>query len=337
MAQSPRPAAAAAIATAAALLTSAASYTAGGSCEAHTDTDTDTDTDTAVPTERALLAGVTSLAGQLFHSVGMQLSVPHYFAEYTVRGANLDTALLPLNNGPYLLRRFAEVQEAPANASQATQWAALRALLEWEQPGEGGFYDDLGQPGRQPHLVMPAGGWEADPDYYASPLTACAIARDLKWQDRLEKPPAALPVGPRGAEPVQWQTVALAFYNAPLIMRYEGLKPACAYSLLIVYANPNVYSAVGGGVANGVASGGLAGGLKVGSTPAPLVALSANGVVVHPPLEPPAQLQRTRFELPPAALANNSTRLELVFTMPAGVGGSGTGCHVSEVVVQCSC
>ena len=54
-----------------------------------------------------LHAQVHVLAGQLFMSIHMQLSVLQYYAEYTVRGANLDTLDLPLNNAPFLLGTMA--------------------------------------------------------------------------------------------------------------------------------------------------------------------------------------------------------------------------------------
>jgi hypothetical protein len=44
--------------------------------------------------EMALGVGVEILAGRLFESISMQLSVALYFAEYTVRGANLDSLRL---------------------------------------------------------------------------------------------------------------------------------------------------------------------------------------------------------------------------------------------------
>eukprot|EP00040_Diaphanoeca_grandis_P033721 m.206931 g.206931 ORF g.206931 m.206931 type:complete len:51 (-) comp32974_c0_seq8:768-920(-) len=43
----------------------------------------------------------------------MQLSVIKFFAEYTVRGANLDTLELPLNNAPYLLVQFDNIRAMP--------------------------------------------------------------------------------------------------------------------------------------------------------------------------------------------------------------------------------
>ena len=74
----------------------------------------------------------------------MQLSVARYKAIGVDRGASLDTLDVPLNNRLWLQRSFAD---AHGDA------AAIERILNWTDPGPGGFYDDLGDPGRQPHLV----------------------------------------------------------------------------------------------------------------------------------------------------------------------------------------
>lgn len=103
----------------------------------------------------------------------MQLSVPHYFAEYTVRGANLDTLWLPLTNAPYLLERLGAAASEPTEAAQR---AIVVSLTEWSDPGPGGFYDDLGNPEQSPHLVTPV-SWDEDPDvrFVRFTLTDCVI------------------------------------------------------------------------------------------------------------------------------------------------------------------
>eukprot|EP00040_Diaphanoeca_grandis_P033718 m.207120 g.207120 ORF g.207120 m.207120 type:complete len:149 (-) comp32974_c0_seq48:88-534(-) len=115
----------------------------------------------------------------------MQLSVIKFFAEYTVRGANLDTLELPLNNAPYLLVQFDNIRAMPTSQ----QWAALQQLAHWTDIGEGDFYDDLGDVDNQPHLVVPT-TWLEDPDSYINPLNARAIAKDVHWSKRFETPAA---------------------------------------------------------------------------------------------------------------------------------------------------
>ena len=277
------------------------------------------------PQEAALFAKVQVLAGMLFQGpAAMQLSVESLFAEYTVRGANMDTAALPLANAPYLLTRFAAIEKGggggggggggAAAAGEDARWAALSVLVDWGDAGAGGFYDDLGStaPGAAPHLVYPKALAE-DPDYYANPLSAAALVKDLKWQDRLQVPAVALDA----TVPVAWQTVALTFYGAPLTLVYTKLNATAAYVVTVVYVNPTVYAEEG----------------RLGSTPDPSVALYANGFLVHNYTSPPAVTARQAFPVPAAALAKTTT-LNLTWTMPADVGGSGTGCHVAEVLLQ---
>ena len=127
---------------------------------------------------------VHKIAALLFQSIKMQLSVSEYFAEYTVRGANLDTLDLPLNNAPYLLEQLAYASSLPASEEDA-KWAVVQNLSLWSDPGDGGFYDDLGGPAeRQPHLVVPL-NWTSDPDYYTNPLNGRAIAYDVHWVGQL--------------------------------------------------------------------------------------------------------------------------------------------------------
>ena len=44
------------------------------------------------------------------------------------------------------------------------QQQALSAIVHWTDPGPGGFYDDLGNPARQPHLVR-GPGYQKDPAF----------------------------------------------------------------------------------------------------------------------------------------------------------------------------
>jgi len=137
-------------------------------------------------------ARIFELAEALFQSIGMQLSVPRYKALGVDRGASLDTLDVPLNNRLWLERRFAEAHADPA---------AIDSILNWTNPGPGGFYDDLGDPQRQPHLARGGIGLEYRP----------------QW-------------------PKSWWTYAESLYDEPLQMRYTGLDPAAQYRIRVVYA-----------------------------------------------------------------------------------------------------
>lgn len=150
------------------------------------------------------------LAEALFQSIRMQLSVPRYQAISVGRGATLDTIDTPLNNWNWLKDRFAEIRKLATEAERLRQ---IDAIVNWTNPGPGGFYDDLGNPSAQPHLVA-GKAYASDPAYFESPL--CFL------EDR--------PIGRKS-----WWDQAIAFYDLPLKMRYTGLDRAASYKLRVVY------------------------------------------------------------------------------------------------------
>ena len=154
---------------------------------------------------------VYTLAEALFQSIRQQLSVSRYRAIAVGRGATLDSFELPLNNGGWLRARFTE---AAALDQEADRLTAIGRIVSWTDPGPGGFYDDLGNPAKQPHLVrgLP---FEEDPQRLKSTMTGFGYRAD--WR-------------------LSWMTHAESFWDTPLQMRYTGLDPKTAYRLRIVYA-----------------------------------------------------------------------------------------------------
>jgi hypothetical protein len=156
-------------------------------------------------------ARVFELAEALFQSIRMQLSVDRYQAIDVGRGANLDTLDLPLNSRLWLKARFAEIRGLADGKDRLQE---IDALVNWTNPGPGGFYDDLGNPARQPHLV-PGQGFEEDPAFLESPLLGFAYHPD---------------------GPTSWWTHAQSLHDAPLRMHYTDLDPTAQYRLRVVYA-----------------------------------------------------------------------------------------------------
>jgi hypothetical protein len=154
-------------------------------------------------------ARIFELGEALFQSIRMQLSVPRYQG-VAGRGTNLDTIDRPLNSRLWLLARFAEVRRAESEADRLKQ---IDALVHWTNPGPGGFYDDLGNPAFQPHLVR-GPGFAKDPAALASAMT--------HFEDR-----------PEGRK--SWWDQAMALYETPLHLRYTGLDPAARYRVRAVY------------------------------------------------------------------------------------------------------
>jgi hypothetical protein len=187
----------------------------------------------AHPVAQATRARVFEMAEALFQSIRMQLSVPRYKAEATERGANLDTIDLPLNNRGWLESQFAEIRSA---AVEKERLAAIDAILNWTNPGPGGFYDDLGNLAMQPHLVR-GPGFEKDPAYFQSSLVGFAI-RNLG--------------GAMLNYPRSWWDHAEALYDAPLEMEYPDLDRTAQYRVRVVYAGdstrPKIRLEANGGI-----------------------------------------------------------------------------------------
>jgi hypothetical protein len=151
------------------------------------------------------------LGEALFQSIHMQLSVPRYQG-VAGRGTNLDTIDRPLNNRAWLLGQFAEIRKAD---SERERLRHIEDVIHWTDPGPGGFYDDLGNPTAQPHLVR-GPGFAEDPAY----LHSAAIHYDDRPQFRRS-----------------WCDQAMALYDQPLTMRYTGLDPSAHYKIRVVYGS----------------------------------------------------------------------------------------------------
>lgn len=94
---------------------------------------------------------------------------------------------------------------------------ALDALINWTNPGPGGFYDNLGDLTQQPHLVA-GKGFEEDPEFRETPLMGAVFFPDGR---------------------TSWWSYAQSLYDAPLRLRYTDLDPSASYKLRVVYAGDN--------------------------------------------------------------------------------------------------
>ncbi|MBS0261136.1 MAG: hypothetical protein JSS02_04205, partial [Planctomycetes bacterium] len=154
---------------------------------------------------------VNELAEALYQSIRMQLSSERYFGERG-RGTSQDTLDAPLNGRIWLENQFTMIRLL---ADEKERLAKIDLLLHRTDPGPGGFYDDLGDPARQPHLVL-GQGFATDPDFRKSAL----IGYDN-----------------RPGLPLAWANYAQSMYDAPLQMRYTELDPQGQYRLRVVYAD----------------------------------------------------------------------------------------------------
>jgi hypothetical protein len=170
------------------------------------------DTDEMTTDVRALRARVFELAEALYQSIRMQLSVPLYQAIGLGRGANLDSIDFSLNDRLWLENEFSAIEKAP----REKQVAMLDRIINWTNPGPGGFYDDLGDPAQQPHLVR-GESYDRDSDFLLSPF--------IGFGDR----------EPRSGARVSWYTTAETLGETPLKMKYSGLDPKAKYLVRVVY------------------------------------------------------------------------------------------------------
>jgi hypothetical protein len=222
-------------------------------------------------------ARVHELAEALFQSIRMQLSVDRYKAIDVGRGANLDTIDVPLNNRLWLKEQFARIRRLSAEGQRLQE---IDAILHWDDPGPGGYYDDLGNPSRQPHLVR-GPGYAKDPAFLQSSLVG--FSSSPGWR-------------------LSWCNYADTLYETPLCMRYDGLDPAAAYKVRVVYAGDNFRTRVR------------------------LMANDTNQV--HPFLPKERPVRPVEFDIPAAATSKG--RLELSWSQETARGG-GRGCQVAEV------
>jgi hypothetical protein len=170
------------------------------------------------PISQAWRARVFEMAEALYQSIRMQLSVPRYKAIAVGRGANLDSIDVPINNRPWLTFKFAEIRKL---TDERERLKAIDDIVNWTNPGLGGFYDDLGNLAAQPHLVR-GPGFEKDPAFLQSSLVAFGGRYgDTPWR-------------------LSWRNHAESLNESPLEMRYTNLDPSTQYKVRVVYAGENV-------------------------------------------------------------------------------------------------
>jgi hypothetical protein len=196
-----------------------------GSLSAMTAAEQVLDADMPTRSAREYRARVFELAEALFQSIGMQLSVTRYQALAIERGANLDTIDYALNDRLWLENRFAEIR---ALNSEQARLAKLDEIVNWTNPGPGGFYDDLGNAAAQPHLIT-GEGFDKDPELRHTAFTG--------W--------GYMPPAPGGR--VSWLTQAATLFDEPLRMRYIELDRTAQYKLRVVYGGAGTIRLVANG------------------------------------------------------------------------------------------
>lgn len=92
---------------------------------------------------------IYSLADDLFREIGYQSSVPVYRAKNPERSAVLDFIDRPLNNRWWIESEFERISGWP----ETKKAERLVQMGNWETPGTGSFYDDVGNVYKSPRVV----------------------------------------------------------------------------------------------------------------------------------------------------------------------------------------
>jgi hypothetical protein len=158
--------------------------------------------------DEVLRARVEGLAGELNRNIGMKLG--RKYGAQPERADILDYLDEPLNNRKWIAGRAEELLSDQSGIKQE-----VHELLAWEDAGPGGYYDDLGRPGEQPHLVIRK-PWEEDPGYLgrASQEFDFKKVRDGR---------------------LSWRVQAATLFGTPLEMEFTDLDPHSHYVLVTTY------------------------------------------------------------------------------------------------------
>lgn len=252
------------------------------------------------PAAEDLRNRVFALAEALYQSIRAQLSVDRYKAIAISRGANLDTIDFPLNNRVWLKDQFTKLRALP---KEDDRLAAIDTVLHRADPGPGGFYDDLGNPSMQPHVVDEGPGYADDPGGFRSVRTEyAAFSGGLIGRKSAE---ATKPDGPARfiLNPMAWWTWAETRYETPLTMRYQHLDPQTSYKVRVVF---------------------------IGRATDPKIKLVANeNIEVHGWIQKPPQMGPVEFPIPPQA--TKSGTLTLRWFLDQGQGGFNGSIDIAEV------
>ena len=153
------------------------------------------------PVSPDLRARIVNLCDELFQSIGLQTSLEKYHAIGEERGAVLDFVDYPLNNRWWLEDEFAKIRTL---GSETEKVQRLYTLATWEHPGQGSFYDDLGNIAKSPHVAQ---SLNIGPQVHREPNAS------FWWWDQ----------GKSRAR-LSWQTTMW-----PRSVIYQGLDPEATY------------------------------------------------------------------------------------------------------------
>ena len=186
-----------------------------GSLQAITQAEAILDQAVSQPVAQAWRTRIFQLAEALFQSVQMQLSVPLYAAQSETRGANLDGVDYPLNDRPWLKAQFERIRTLD---NEGTRLAAINEIVNWSNPGAGGYYVDLSNAYACPYLVD-ALPYADDPGFYRSPHRRFPYYKDPRPLRRA------------------WRAYTGCLAEFPFRLHFPALDATATYKVRVVYSD----------------------------------------------------------------------------------------------------
>ncbi|MCM4162915.1 hypothetical protein DHC50_04850 [Arenibacter sp. A80] len=167
-----------------------------------------------------------SLADDLFESIGAQLTLEKHFAAGG-RGNFIDNIDVPLNDGLWLLDQLSIIGK---DGNDIDKLEGITSLLERNNPGPGGYYDNFGTTGSWNRVVSNY-SYEEDPGGLRSPRVSFGVG--LSGEEWVHEITA---VGFDGhTTPLSWMSQVTALYDEPLKMVYPNLDPNGSYLIRVGY------------------------------------------------------------------------------------------------------
>jgi hypothetical protein len=178
----------------------------------------------------------------------------------------LDELNVPLNNRVWLKNRFVAMRKL---GDEAAILRGIDEIVHWADPGPGSFYDDLGDPANQPHLVRP-GSYAKDPGFLETPFVG--FSGQPAWRR-------------------SWCTHVDGRYQTPVMMHYRDLDTKAQYKVRVVYAGDNFESPVQLAALSAAANAG------------------AREVEIHPLILKPQPIKPVEFAVPKEATSGGELTL----------------------------
>ncbi len=166
------------------------------------------------------------LADALFESIGAQLTVKKHKG-MEGRGTFIDNIDLPLNDAMWILDQLTAIEKI---SSEEERLQKIDAMLERNNPGPGGFYDNFGSPKSWARVISHMSRTE-DPGSLLSPRVSFGVG--LQGEEWVHDVTAKGFDGQ--STPLSWMNQVTTLYDVPLEIVYDNLDPKNHYTIKIAY------------------------------------------------------------------------------------------------------